>query len=393
MPKLWVGTYNRAMNALEDLHRQGEAEFQPYGDVQIVSTYGAPQAEYAALHKSCALLDWPQRGVLELTGKDRLEFLNNLLTNQTWDKAAKAGLQPGTGVYTFLLNTKGRIEADLNVLELPDEGGRTWLEMDARLLEPVRAILDRHMFGEKVTMESRAGQLHEIALYGPTSNQAVKEMTGTSVDDLPLLGSRIITLPEGPLVIWRDDPTGPRGYHLVGSIALIRRGWQSLMEQFHTAPPGRRPLRPAGWAAWNSARIEAGRPLFGVDFDSSILPAETGQLARAVSFTKGCYLGQEIVARMHARGQVAKKLVGLRIDGGELPLAGVKIFDSQRNEVGGVTSSTPCPLLQHAAIAIGYAKRGFFDPGTKLLIPAEGAMRQAEVVEMPFLPAADKTAG
>src|SRR5512133_1403488 len=104
-------------NPLLDIHRQAEAELQPYGDIEIVSTFGEPQAEYAAIRKGTALFDWPQRGIIELQGKDRLSFLNNLLTNQTWDKSAKRGLEPGRGAYAFFLNNKGRIVTDVNVLE------------------------------------------------------------------------------------------------------------------------------------------------------------------------------------------------------------------------------------------------------------------------------------
>src|SRR5215213_7293564 len=113
-------------NPLRALHEQAGAEFQPYATLEVVSTYGEPQAEYSAIHKACGLLDLPQRGVLELTGKDRLAFLNNLLTNQTWDKASKSGLSAGQGVYAYYLNSKGRIVADMNVLEVGD--GRTLLE-------------------------------------------------------------------------------------------------------------------------------------------------------------------------------------------------------------------------------------------------------------------------
>src|SRR5437764_3022572 len=107
-------------NPLLGLHQQAQAEFQPYADIDVVSTFGEPQAEYAALHKSCGLMDLPQRGVLEVSGKDRLPFLNNLLTNQLWDKQTKSGLPTGQGVYAFFLNLKGRIVADINVLELGD---------------------------------------------------------------------------------------------------------------------------------------------------------------------------------------------------------------------------------------------------------------------------------
>src|SRR3954469_18505460 len=119
-------------NPLYDAHEQANAEFQAYGDVQIVATFGQPQAEYAAIHKACGMMDLPQRGIIEFTGKDRLTFLNNLLTNQTFDKQTKTPLAAGKGVYAFLLNAKsGRIIVDVNVLEL---GERTLLELDARLM-------------------------------------------------------------------------------------------------------------------------------------------------------------------------------------------------------------------------------------------------------------------
>ena len=141
----------------------------------------------------------------------------------------------------------------------------------------------------------------------------------------------------------------------------------------------------SAWAAFNACRIEAGRPIFGIDFDDSILPAETGQMGRAVSLTKGCYPGQEIVARMHARQQVAKQLVGIKMDDEALPIAGAPIYDANQNAVGAITSSTISPILSGAAIGLGYVKRPLFAIGTKLLIPAEGQMRGATVMETPFV--------
>jgi folate-binding protein YgfZ len=148
---------------------------------------------------------------------------------------------------------------------------------------------------------------------------------------------------------------------------------------------GKRPVRPAGWAVFNAARIESGRPLYGIDFDDTALPAETAQLARALSFTKGCYPGQEVVARMHARQQVAKQIVGLKFADDNLPIAGAPITDDQGNTIGGITSSTISPMLSNTAIAIAIAKRPHFAVGTVVNVPAEGAMRKAVVVEMPFL--------
>jgi folate-binding protein YgfZ len=371
-------------NPLHQLHQQAQAEFQPYGDVEVVSTFGEPQAEYAAIRKGCGLMDLPQRGSLELTGKDRHKFLNNLLTNQTWDKDAKTGMAAGKGAYAFFLNTKGRVVTDMNVLEL---GESTWLEMDARMVGPLRGMLDKYLFAEQVKMVSRVAELHEIALHGPGATGILGRVIGRDVAGLAPLESVRASVFEQDVVVWRDDPAGVPGFHLVTNGQGMAKVWMGLVTQFAaSAEIGKRELRPVGWAAYNATRIEGGRAMFGIDFDESILPAETGAaFDRAVSLTKGCYLGQEIVARMHARGQVAKKLVGIRMEGEALPVAGVKIFDPQQNEVGGVTSSTISPVLSNVAVCLGYVKRPLFEVGTELLVPAEGQMRRGKVVELPFV--------
>src|SRR5207253_4731799 len=181
---------------------------------------------------------------------------------------------------------------------------------------------------------------------------------------------------------WRDDPAGVPGHHLIVPVGGARQIWMELL----TTQLGKRSLRPIGWAAFNATRIEAARPIFGIDFDDAILPHETGPLLdRAVSFTKGCYPGQEIVARMHARQQVARKIAGIRFDGDTLPVAGTKVFDDAGNEIGGVTSSTISPILSNAAIALALLKRPHFNVGSVVHVPAEGEMRKATVVELPFV--------
>src|SRR5947209_7433745 len=307
-------------NPLLPLHQAGEAEFQPYAQVEIVSTFGEPQAEYAALHKACGLMDLPQRGILELTGKDRLPFLNNLLTNKTWDKETKSGLQSREGVYAFFLNGKGRIVTDMNVLEL---GDRTLLEMDGRLVAPIRSAFDKYLFAEQVKMQDRTATLHQIALYGPTSRDVLAAAVGGELAPLQALGSTSVKLFDQEATVYRDDATDSPGYVLIVPTQAAQGVWTKLLEHFgSSAELGKRALRPVGWAAFNATRIEAGRPIFGIDFDDTILTAETGQLAHAVSFTKGCYPGQEIVARMHARQQVAKQLVGIKLADDNLPIAG-----------------------------------------------------------------------
>ena len=356
------------LDPLHDLHEQAEAEFQPYAAGQIVSTFGEPQAEYAALRKGAGLMDLPQRGFLELTGRDRLPFLNNLITNQTFDKATKTGLAAGRGVYAFLLQAKnGRIVADLNVLEL---GDRTLIELDGRLAAAVAVALEKYRFAEQVTITDRTGQLHEVALHGPRATVALHELP-----PLDPMACAAVELFGTPAVVWRDDPTGSPGHHLIVSADAARLVWMNTVA---------RHVRPVGWAAFNAARIEAGRPLFGIDFDDTALPAETGPLLdRAVSFTKGCYPGQEIVARMHARQQTAKKIVGLRMADDRLPMAGAPVTDDAGETVGGVTSSTVSPLLSNGAVALATVRKNSAAAGTVLNVPAEGAVRRAVVVDRP----------
>ncbi len=395
-------------NPLLDLHRQAEADLTSWGDVEIVNTFGEPQAEYAAIRKSTGLIDLPQRGFLELTGKDRLTFLNNILSAELWNKQTKQPMPAGRWAYSFLLNLKGRIVADMNVLEL---GERTIVETDSRLVEPLRGLLDAYLFAEKVTMENRSGQLHEIALHGPGALELLTSIVATdaspwSAEPQSCASLRMLGY---DAVAWRDDATGAPGIHLIVPTEGARSIWMHLATTFgQSTDPGKRRLRPIGWAAFNAARVEAGRPVFGIDFDGApiasaypakqqrdqaessdtspgVLPAETGQLARAVSLSK-CYIGQEIVARMHARGQVARKIVGIRMADDALPLAGTQVLDNDGNPIGVVTSSTNSPLLSNAAIALAMVKKPFYELGTALRVPAEGAVRDATVVETPFVP-------
>lgn len=389
-------------NPLLDLHRQGDlTELAKWGETDIVVTYGEPQAEYAAMRKAAGLVDWAQRGVLELTGKDRHNFLNNLLTNQVYSKADKKPLEAGKGVYAFLLNLKGRVVCDANVLEFPD---RTFLELDRRLLADVAKLLDMYLFADQVTIANRGPDLQTIAVHGPGAAEVLGVVDGMDEQ----LSTRQTTVQGRQAYVWRDDITGLPGYHLLLSRADAAEVWQALIAQHGQSPElGKRKLRPVGWAMFNTLRIEAGRPLFGIDFagqpvqsafpgkaakeadaDSpGMLPAETGLFDRAVSVTKGCYLGQEVVARMYARQQVARKIVGLRLESDALPFAGEPVYDDQQNQVGGITSSTNSPLLSGHAICLAIVKKQFMAVGSAVYVPAEGQIRKAAVVQTPFVEA------
>jgi folate-binding protein YgfZ len=266
--------------------------------------------------------------------------------------------------------------------------------MDARRVEPIRAAFDKYLFVEQVKMTSLVGKSYEIALLGPKAKTILEGVCTPTVGELTALGCAATNVLDVPAVVFRDDIAGVPGYGIVVDAPAAATVWKGLLERFgQSAELGKRDLRPVGWAAFNAARIEAGRPVFDIDFgnsadsDKSVVPAEVGprEFARAVSVTKGCYLGQEIVARMYARQQVARQLVGFKVEGDHLPIAGAPLTDEQQNQVGVVTSSTVSPILSNAAIGLAYVKRPHFAEGTTLHVPAEGAIRKATVVTTPFV--------
>jgi folate-binding protein YgfZ len=372
-------------NPLYAYHQQAQAEFQPYGALEIVSTFGEPQAEYAAIRKSCGLIDQPQRAMVELSGPDRLTFLNNLLTNQTYDKQTKSPLPAGSAAYAFLLDAKtGRIQLDVHVLEL---GERTLLELDRRLVDGLLPTLERYLFAEKVKIIDRRDDLHQLALHGPGAQAVLDELLDLRIEPLQENACAAARLLGHDAVAWRDDVCAVPGLHLILPSDAAAKVWMHLVTRFGSSDdPGSRRLRTVGWAALNATRVEAGRALFGIDFDDQTLPAETGALLnKAVSFTKGCYPGQEVVARMHARGQVARQIVGVRMSGDALPLAGTQVFDPEDHVIGVVTSSTISPVLSNAAICLATVKRPHFAEGATLRIPAEGAVHDGVVVNTPFV--------
>jgi folate-binding protein YgfZ len=386
------------------MHEQAEASFLPYGpDVQIVESYGEVEAEYAAIRKAAALMDAPHRGVVILTGKDRLTFLHNKVTNDT------SKLTPGQGVYAYLLNLKGRIVMDLNILQAEEA---TLIEMDTRLIPDFVAAAEKYIFTEDVRVLSGSEQLGRLTVLGPRAADLLKRAMDAGVETLNepfrhakrLIGKHTVT-------VFRNDLAGEPQYELIVPRDALLTLWQILHEAGHSddngggaehpaapAPPGPPTLRAIGWSAFNTARIEAGSPLYGIDITDHYLPMETAHwYPRAVCVTKGCYLGQEIVARMHAHNTVARLLVGLKVQGAKLPVAGTEIFDPAPapsagagtpkpggNQIGIVTSSCMSPMLGYVPIALGYVKKAFAIPGRELEVLAEGSRVNATVTPLPF---------
>jgi folate-binding protein YgfZ len=399
------------------MHEQAEAAFLPYGpDIQIVESYGEVEAEYAAIRKAAALMDAPHRSVVILTGKDRLSFLHNKVTNDT------NRLTAGTGCYAYLLNLKGRIVMDLNILHTEEA---TLVEIDRRLAPEFLQMMEKYIFTEDVRLLDGSEQLGRLTLLGPRANlllQKVAAIANGAAGGAGLGESGVESLTEpfrhakrligkSTVTVYRNDLAGEPQYELIVPRDQLVSLWQILHEAGghddggHEEPIGSSSmasgaagngihLRAIGWSAFNTARIEAGTPLYGIDITDHYLPMETAHwYPRAVSVTKGCYLGQEIVARMHAHNTVARMLVGLRVQGDKLPLAGTDIADPTLGgggqQVGIITSSCMSPMLGNTPIALGYVKKAYAPSagaagGTRPVeVLAEGLHVPAEVVPLP----------
>jgi folate-binding protein YgfZ len=327
-------------------------------------------ADYHALTAGAALGAIAPRGQIAVAGKDRAAYLQGLLSNDI------VALTPGTGCYAAWLTPQGRLVTDVHVLE---SGDMILLDVPADLVEAILQRLDQFLFAEDVQLGDLRGALQGVWIHGPRA----AEMLETSCRVAGLAGfadhqNTRGTFDGSPVVIARIDQLGVPGYCVFIEPARAAALAAALREA------GAADASPE---ALEAARIEAGTPLFGIDMDTETLPLEAGIEQRAISFTKGCYVGQEVIIRVMHRGhgRVAKKLVTLRVEGHAVPGRDTKAFAGGR-EVGRVTSSVSSPRF--GPIALAYLHRDSLAPGTRIELEL-GESRVAAIVAARPLAAED----
>ena len=367
---------------------------------EIVAGYGLLELEYAAFRRGAAVLDAAHRGTIAVRGKERVDFLNRMVTQEL------KGLAPGEVRAGFWLNRKGRIDAVLLFVEPPagasgagaaDDLPVTLVDVDIHDAARTVAALQAFLFAEDVQVTDETAAWARLAVHGPDGAQVLSN-AGVADEALEALNADLrcvrATLAGAPAVLARRDQCGSPGVEVFLPREAAARAWDALVSQHDAQEGGRRRARPAGWHAFNIARIEAGSPLHHVDFGADALPHESGILRDRVSFRKGCYPGQEVVARMESLGKPKQRLVALRIAEDLLPVAGSPVFErgadgEPGNPVGTVTSSTISPMLGASCVAFAMVKTAHAEPGTVLLVPAEGGRATATVQpQLRFLPAA-----
>jgi glycine cleavage system T protein len=334
--------------------------------IELPERFSDPLQEYQAVREKAGLIDLSFRVQARMIGDDRISFLQGMVSNDVM------ALQPGDGCAAMLLTEQGRIVADLRVYALDT---CFLLDVDARVKEKMIEALSRFIIADDVEMEDLSDQQVTLALQGPLASQ-VLAAAGTLVSLTAEFRHCEAVLAGTSIRIIRASDTGEDGYEILVPHAQAESVWQFLLQA--GGPLG---LRPVGLTALNTLRVEAGIPWYGLDMDEGRIVLEVG-LEHALSFSKGCYLGQEVVERATARGHINRKLSGLLVQGDTPPASGDKLFhDSQ--EVGWITSAAVSPRLGRP-IALGYVRREYQTLGTQLRIDRQGTPVIAEVVTLPF---------
>jgi folate-binding protein YgfZ len=348
---------------LEALERASGAVFAPFTNRALPAHFTTVQSEWAAVRQRCGLLDAGFRSLLRLTGTDRVTFLQGMVSNDV------ARLRDGEGTYAALLTQQGKVVSDLRVYVLADE---VWLDVPSARTATVRESLERFIIADDVEFASDTGWAPLVAIEGPQAERVLVGVTGESIAGVQPYTHRALTFDGTVVRVVAATHSGERGYLLLGDLAAGARLWK------HCRAAG---AEPVGMEALDVLRVEAGVPWYGRDFDDTTLIGEVG-LETAISYKKGCYLGQEVVERVAARGQVHRKLVGLVCEGPSVPPHDAKLMYDGK-EVGWITSAVRSPA-RDAVIALGYARRQCWEIGAVMHVAVEDGMTTARVVALPF---------
>jgi folate-binding protein YgfZ len=297
---------------------------------------------YHALRENSAWLDLSTRGKIKVGGEDRARLLHAMTTNHV------EGLAPGQGCYAYFLSAQGRILADVNIFCGPEY---FLLDTEPEMREKVTEHLDKFIIADDVTLEDVTRACVTIALEGPRSAEVLEEL------EAPIPKQDYENMEWGPRLVARAGYTGGPGFFLFAPAEEKA----ALIADLESAGAS------AGTAeAFRVVRLEHGRPRYGEDITDRYLAQETNQI-RALNFSKGCYLGQEIVERVRSRGQVHRLLLPLELDTAEPPQSGAKLVAGDGHTGAEIASAAFSPSLGKV-VALAYVRLPYAQPGTKLAL-------------------------
>jgi len=335
-----------------------------FNGVTVPLRFGGREREWRAVRESSGVIVPAHRASIVARGDDRISFLQGMLSNDV------KALPVGAGLHAAFLTQTGKVVSDLRVFV--DETV-VLLDLLAWRAAPFKEALERFIVADDVELETSATMTPLIGVEGPQAAQVIGRLVGEPPPRAERLALHRAHFQGDPLFVLSASENDHTGYLLCGSAALAAPLFAAACAAGAV---------PVGLEALNVLRVEAGIPWSGIDMDEDVLLMETG-LERAVSFTKGCYLGQEVVERIAARGHVNRKLCGLLVEGGTVPPRGSLVSDGER-EVGHITSGVRSVALDRV-IALGYVHRNRLEPGNRLKIQAGDELVAATVTTLPFV--------
>jgi folate-binding protein YgfZ len=349
---------------LAELHQRNGAIFDEQDGWRLPDHFGDAAVEYRAVRDAAGLFDLSHRALLQFTGPDRVSFLQGMLSNDV------RMLNLFDGQQATILTQQGKVIADLRVLCAMNS---IYLDFWEPLKEKLLAHLNRYLVADEVEINDPNDQWKMLSLQGPSARNMLGEVFANA--ELPAQANQhaMVQFDNAPICVVRADHSAAGGFDLIVQKEQLPAIAQRLM-QLGAAWVGAR--------AQNILRIEAGIPRYGVDFSEDTLLLEVG-LDNSYSYTKGCYLGQEVVERIRSRGHVNRKLCGLLLDGNTPAYAGDAILAGD-NEVGKITSSVASFALNRP-IALGYIHRDFWSPETSLAVRHESSSIAAKLTPLPFV--------
>ncbi|MFQ5587408.1 MAG: aminomethyltransferase family protein [Nitrospiria bacterium] len=352
---------------LHALHQKLGANFKTEFNRDIPADYGDPLKEYQAAREDVALADLSHQGKFIVSGADAAAFLQGLISNDL------SLASDHSGIYATLLTAKGKTLSDFYLFPLP-EG--FLMEVDGGNAENTKNHLMRFRLRSKVEMSVPPWGM--LLVSGPSSTKLLEKVVGVPLPEMTekfffekeVDGARLICI--------KRSVTGETDFHLYCPVDHIEALWRKFLSEGEALN-----IQPAGQTALDVLRVEAGKPKYGMELDEDTLPVEAGLQDEAISYTKGCFPGQEVVARIKTYGHVNRLLSGLIVDEETLPHKGSAVFHDDK-KIGWVTSAVHSPRIGKI-IAMAYVRREAATPGTEARIDlGNGKDVSAQVVALPF---------
>lgn len=357
--------------ALRDRLMGSGAVYGTVGGTEVVRHYGDPGAEYRAVREAAGFAQRSDRARIRMWGRDPRRMLNGLITNDL------ALLAPDRAVYAAMLTPKGRVISDLRAFPLDE--GELGVDLPLDALPAVSAHLTKYvppLFARWEAVETAS----VVGVYGPRSPELLEGVIGVVADPEEDRLTRGMIDGAGVLAIGTRYAGGETGFDLLVDATSLPTLWDALVRVGADLT-----ARPVGFDVLETLRIEAGEPRFGSEISEEVLPAEVfapTRMERAVSFSKGCYTGQEVVVRIAHRGHVNRHLRGLLLGDAPAPTDRIALLNPEGGkEVGWTTSGTVSPLVRQT-IALGFVRREIA-PGQEVVL-GEPSGPRAQVVELPF---------